>query len=274
MSLLARRGERDADYDIRPWSWRRPCARHGFCMRAWRQTQCPRLAGSCTFMPIVYAAVHQARPLRLTFYIAQRGRRKVDQTNCIHNNISMLAFTGQKSSFCAVKARRQKFPYGDFCELGSGVLSLATDILTSQCLHCPHSRAIATYRLPSLRFPRSFLVRHVPSLPVLPESVRRAGPAPAGSARAPQVHARYDARRAALPVYARRARTAHCRALPNLLGAHGHLFLSPGAHSGASLLADLQKAARFHGAGEDEPPLPGRPCGHIFSKGENCFRCK
>lgn len=23
-----------------------------------------------------------------------------------------------------------------------------------------------------------------------------------------------------------------------------------------------------------EPPIPGRPCGHIFQKGECCYRCK
>jgi E3 ubiquitin-protein ligase UBR1 len=64
----------------------------------------------------------------------------------------------------------------------------------------------------------------------------------------------------------------------NFWGSHTHLFLPPGAHGVAAsptgLLSDLQKTARFHGAGEDEPPLAGRPCGHIFSKGESCFRCK
>jgi E3 ubiquitin-protein ligase UBR1 len=24
----------------------------------------------------------------------------------------------------------------------------------------------------------------------------------------------------------------------------------------------------------NEPPVPGRPCGHIFQKGECCYRCK
>jgi E3 ubiquitin-protein ligase UBR1 len=81
----------------------------------------------------------------------------------------------------------------------------------------------------------------------------------------------------------------------SLWGPHVHLFVpgtqpSTGAAAGGqpgqaqaqqpvqlppgALLAETQARARFHGAGAPDPPLPGRPCGHIFAKGESCFRCK
>lgn len=59
-------------------------------------------------------------------------------------------------------------------------------------------------------------------------------------------------------------------------GAHSHLFLptSNAALPAHATLADHQARFKFSGAGEDEPTIPGRPCGHIFNKGESCFRCK
>lgn len=59
-------------------------------------------------------------------------------------------------------------------------------------------------------------------------------------------------------------------------GAHANLFLPASnptlpAHT---TLAEYQARTKFNGAGEDDPTIPGRPCGHIFNKGESCFRCK
>lgn len=61
-------------------------------------------------------------------------------------------------------------------------------------------------------------------------------------------------------------------------GPYAHLFL-PNSNSSLPLhatLADVQHSLGFCGAGkeEEEPVIPGRPCGHIFKKGESCFRCK
>ncbi|KIK46138.1 hypothetical protein CY34DRAFT_800850 [Suillus luteus UH-Slu-Lm8-n1] len=39
-------------------------------------------------------------------------------------------------------------------------------------------------------------------------------------------------------------------------------------------LSNVQADLGFAGAGSEDPIVPGRPCGHIFSKGESCFRCK
>jgi E3 ubiquitin-protein ligase UBR1 len=41
-----------------------------------------------------------------------------------------------------------------------------------------------------------------------------------------------------------------------------------------ALLAETQTRLKFYGAGAPEPAMAGRPCGHIFAKGESCFRCK
>lgn len=40
------------------------------------------------------------------------------------------------------------------------------------------------------------------------------------------------------------------------------------------LLSEVQVRHGFHGAGGELPIVPGRSCGHIFSKGEACYRCK
>ncbi|KAK7453361.1 E3 ubiquitin-protein ligase ubr1 [Stygiomarasmius scandens] len=58
-------------------------------------------------------------------------------------------------------------------------------------------------------------------------------------------------------------------------GSYSHLFLPPSCptlpHGG--LLAQVQLAHGYYGAGKDESPS-GRPCGHILKKGEPCYRCK
>ncbi|THH04445.1 hypothetical protein EW145_g5517 [Phellinidium pouzarii] len=40
------------------------------------------------------------------------------------------------------------------------------------------------------------------------------------------------------------------------------------------LLSEVQTRYGFHGAGAEPPIIPNRPCGHIFMKGESCYRCK
>lgn len=63
----------------------------------------------------------------------------------------------------------------------------------------------------------------------------------------------------------------------SLWGPYSALFL-PEALDGAlppgALLSEAQIALSFLGAGKSEMVVPGRPCGHIFRKGESCFRCK
>ncbi|TFK47973.1 hypothetical protein OE88DRAFT_1704965 [Heliocybe sulcata] len=59
-------------------------------------------------------------------------------------------------------------------------------------------------------------------------------------------------------------------------GNYSHLFL-PNSNSSLPLhatLSDVQAKFKFCGAGEPEPVVPGMSCGHIFKKGESCFRCK
>lgn len=59
-------------------------------------------------------------------------------------------------------------------------------------------------------------------------------------------------------------------------GSQAHLFLPP-THSSVpmhSMLSETQAELGFQGAGKDDPIIPGRPCSHIFKKGESCFRCK
>lgn len=61
-----------------------------------------------------------------------------------------------------------------------------------------------------------------------------------------------------------------------LWGPYSHLFL-PNSNSSLPLhatLADVQARLNFAGAALNDPPVPGRPCGYIFKKGESCFRCK
>ncbi|KAL5535029.1 UBR1 [Sanghuangporus sanghuang] len=59
-------------------------------------------------------------------------------------------------------------------------------------------------------------------------------------------------------------------------GSHGSFFL-PNAISFLPvqvLLSEVQTRYGFHGAGGEPPIIPGRSCGHIFTKGESCYRCK
>ncbi|KAI0307463.1 hypothetical protein B0F90DRAFT_1828673 [Multifurca ochricompacta] len=59
-------------------------------------------------------------------------------------------------------------------------------------------------------------------------------------------------------------------------GPYSHLFL-PNSNSSLPLhatLAEVQTRLNFSGAALNDPPVPGRPCGYIFKKGESCFRCK
>ncbi|KAJ7160500.1 hypothetical protein C8R43DRAFT_1233736 [Mycena crocata] len=56
-------------------------------------------------------------------------------------------------------------------------------------------------------------------------------------------------------------------------GAHADLFL-PHSIPQHMLLSEAQMEVGFQGAGKDEPVIPGRPCSHVFKKGESCFRCK
>ena len=59
-------------------------------------------------------------------------------------------------------------------------------------------------------------------------------------------------------------------------GQNGSYFL-PSAIQNApvqQLLSELQVRYSFHGAGGEMPIVPGRSCGHIFAKGEACYRCK
>jgi hypothetical protein len=59
-------------------------------------------------------------------------------------------------------------------------------------------------------------------------------------------------------------------------GSYSHLFLPP-SQAGLpphATLSDVQLSLGFSGAGEEDPVIPGRPCGRICKKGEPCFRCK
>ena len=54
-------------------------------------------------------------------------------------------------------------------------------------------------------------------------------------------------------------------------------FFIPSALSGIpsnTLLSHVQTRYNFHGAGTQESAGMGRSCGHIFDKGESCYRCK
>ncbi|KAH0838891.1 hypothetical protein J3R83DRAFT_7318 [Lanmaoa asiatica] len=59
-------------------------------------------------------------------------------------------------------------------------------------------------------------------------------------------------------------------------GPYAHLFL-PLSNSSLPMhatLGQVQAELGFAGAGLQDPVVPGRPCGYIFTKGESCFRCK
>lgn len=59
-------------------------------------------------------------------------------------------------------------------------------------------------------------------------------------------------------------------------GPHGSYFV-PSAAAYLPMTTPLSEAQvkyTFHGAGSEPPIIPGKPCGHIFAKGESCYRCK
>lgn len=59
-------------------------------------------------------------------------------------------------------------------------------------------------------------------------------------------------------------------------GPHGAYFV-PSAAACLPMTTPLSEAQikyAFHGAGSEPPVIPGKPCGHIFAKGESCYRCK
>ncbi|OCH94170.1 hypothetical protein OBBRIDRAFT_884943 [Obba rivulosa] len=56
-------------------------------------------------------------------------------------------------------------------------------------------------------------------------------------------------------------------------GPYAHLFL-PNSNSSLPLHATLSEVQANAGLFKETPVVPGRPCGHIFKKGEACFRCK
>ncbi|KZT09063.1 uncharacterized protein LAESUDRAFT_723368 [Laetiporus sulphureus 93-53] len=56
-------------------------------------------------------------------------------------------------------------------------------------------------------------------------------------------------------------------------GPYAHLFL-PNSNSSLPLHAMLSEVQNSATSQKDPPVIPGRPCGHIFKRGEACFRCK
>ena len=62
----------------------------------------------------------------------------------------------------------------------------------------------------------------------------------------------------------------------SLMGANYKYFLPKSTNSVPQhqLLSDYQTSVGFGGAGKDSPVEAGRPCRHIFRKGETCYRCK
>lgn len=58
-------------------------------------------------------------------------------------------------------------------------------------------------------------------------------------------------------------------------GIYPQYFLPPNVQAPIqSLLSEVQNKHGFAGAGGEEKIVPGRSCGHIFMKGESCYRCK
>ncbi|KAF8880925.1 hypothetical protein CPB84DRAFT_1687402 [Gymnopilus junonius] len=60
------------------------------------------------------------------------------------------------------------------------------------------------------------------------------------------------------------------------MGQYPHLFLPSGVAQVPQhqLLSEYQAGVGFAGAGGEEPVVKGKPCSHIFKKGESCYRCK
>lgn len=56
-------------------------------------------------------------------------------------------------------------------------------------------------------------------------------------------------------------------------GQYAHLFL-PNSNSSLPMHALLSEVQARVGSSKETPVVPGRPCGHLFKKGEACFRCK
>ncbi|PSR82970.1 hypothetical protein PHLCEN_2v5940 [Hermanssonia centrifuga] len=56
-------------------------------------------------------------------------------------------------------------------------------------------------------------------------------------------------------------------------GSYAHMFL-PNSNSSLPLHATLSEVQSQAGSSKEIQITPGRPCGHIFMKGESCFRCK
>ena len=56
-------------------------------------------------------------------------------------------------------------------------------------------------------------------------------------------------------------------------GSYAHLFL-PNSNSSLPLNVTLSEVQAKAGSSKESSVTPGRPCGHIFKKGEACFRCK
>lgn len=56
-------------------------------------------------------------------------------------------------------------------------------------------------------------------------------------------------------------------------GPYAHLFL-PNSNSSLPLHATLSEVQATAGGPKNQAPAPGRTCGHVFQKGESCFRCK
>ncbi|PFH47196.1 hypothetical protein AMATHDRAFT_152756 [Amanita thiersii Skay4041] len=59
-------------------------------------------------------------------------------------------------------------------------------------------------------------------------------------------------------------------------GQYAHLFL-PNSNTSLPLhhtLNEVQVSLGFSGAGQPDPPYPGKICGQIIGKGESCFRCR
>ncbi|KAF6758805.1 putative zinc finger in N-recognin-domain-containing protein [Ephemerocybe angulata] len=62
----------------------------------------------------------------------------------------------------------------------------------------------------------------------------------------------------------------------SLMGSNQRYFLPKGVSNVPQhqLLSEYQASIGFGGAGKGEPVVEGRPCSHIFKKGETCYRCK
>ncbi|KAG8919827.1 hypothetical protein FRC01_001076 [Tulasnella sp. 417] len=54
-------------------------------------------------------------------------------------------------------------------------------------------------------------------------------------------------------------------------GPYSDLFLPQSSGPLSGLLSEAQKAASGYGTGDDTP-IPGKPCGRIFKKGDSCYR--